>query len=94
MQWGDEFSIFQDRKDISWGDCWKERINSSLDTTTFLIPVITPGFFKSEYCREELSRFLDRERKLGRDDLILPVYYIDTPALYDKKLQATDERPK
>jgi len=91
LQKGDDFPIFQDRKDISWGDCWKERINGSLDTTTFLIPVITPGFFKSEYCREELTRFLERERKLGRDDLILPVYYVDTPALNDKKLQANDE---
>jgi len=91
LQLGDEFPIFQDRKDISWGNCWRERINSSLDKTTFLIPVITPGFFKSEYCREELSRFLDREKKLGRNDLILPVLYIDTPALYNKKLQANDE---
>ena len=91
LQWGDQFPIFQDRKDLLWGDCWKERINSSLDTTTFLIPVITPGFFKSEYCREELSRFLERESRLGRDDLVLPVYYIDTPALNDKKLQENDE---
>jgi parallel beta-helix repeat protein len=91
LQRGDDFPIFQDRKDISWGDCWKERINSSLDTTTFLIPVITPGFFKSEYCREELNRFLERETKLGLDDLILPIYYVDTPVLNDKKLQANDE---
>ena len=91
LQKGDDFPIFQDRKDISWGDCWKVRINGALDTTTFLIPVITPGFFKSEHCREELSRFLEIERKLRRDDLILPIYYVDTPVLNDKKLQVNDE---
>ena len=46
----------------------------------FLIPIITPGFFDSKPCREELELFLQRERTLSRSDLILPVYYIDYPA--------------
>ena len=46
MQIGTEFPIFQDRKDIQWGQNWKERIENSLDETTFLIPIITPSFLQ------------------------------------------------
>ena len=87
---GEEFPIFQDRKDIQWGQNWKERIEESLDSVTFLIPIITPSFFKRQYCREELERFLERESKLKRNDLILPVYYVDCLFLSDEKLRRDD----
>src|SRR5205823_5053044 len=74
---GRKFEIFQDRKDIRWGENWRRRIEDALDTTTFLIPVVTPGFLTSTACRDELERFLERERRLGRDDLVLPLYYVD-----------------
>lgn len=91
MQIGTEFPIFQDRKDIHWGQSWKERIENSLDETTFLIPIITPSFFNSKPCREELKRFVERERKLDRNDLILPVYFVNTPLLNNSELRANDE---
>ena len=91
MQTGEEFPIFQDRKDIWWGQNWKERIEESLDEVTFLISIITPSFFNSQACREELELFLERERKLKRNDLILPVYYVDCPLLNDEAKRVTDE---
>src|SRR5215211_1349059 len=72
VQTGLEFPIFQDIKDIHWGQTWQQRINNSLDEITFLIPIITPSFFKSDACRAELKRFVEREKRLGRNDLILP----------------------
>jgi len=78
---GGTFPIFQDRTDIHWGQQWERRIESTLSAATFLIPVITPRFFGSAYCRHEVRRFLERERELGRDDLILPIYYIDCDQL-------------
>jgi parallel beta-helix repeat protein len=91
MQTGEEFPIFQDRNDIKWGQNWKERLEGGLDEVTFLIPIITPGFFKSSFCREELQRFLEREKQLDRNDLVLPVYYVRTPALDDAAKRAADE---
>jgi parallel beta-helix repeat protein len=88
---GTEFAIFQDRKDIQWGQNWRQRIEESIDEVTFLIPVITPRFFNSEFCREELQRFLEREKRLGRNDLILPIYFVDTPLLNEDELCAEDE---
>jgi len=91
MQTGAPFDIFQDRKDIAWGQQWQERINQSLDAVTFLIPIITPAFFRSDACRDELERFLKREEELGRGDLILPIYYVSCPALQDKAKREHDK---
>lgn len=90
LQSGEEFPIFQDRNDIHLGQNWKRSIEESLDAVTFLIPILTPGFFKSEACREELERFLERENRLERTDLILPVYYVNYPALNDKQKRQGD----
>src|SRR5689334_2027127 len=81
MQTGEAFHIFQDRNDIAWGEQWQQRIDESLDAVTFLIPILTPGFFKSPPCHSEFERFLEREKKLRRGDLILPVYYVNSPVL-------------
>jgi hypothetical protein len=88
---GEDFPIFQDRNDLKWGQTWKLRIDDFLDSSTFLIPIITPGFFKREYCRNELKRFLEREKKLNRNDLILPVYYVDTPSINKPSLRYEDQ---
>jgi len=87
VQTGKEFPIFQDRKDTYWGEHWKSRIEESLDAVTFLVPIITPSFFNSSACCAELERFIDREKRLGRNDLILPVYYINCSALNDEEKQ-------
>jgi parallel beta-helix repeat protein len=83
LQIGPDFTIFIDRDDIDWGDNWRKRIEGSLDSTSLLIPVITPSFFQSTECRRELERFLDRERELERDDLVWPIYYVSAPQLED-----------
>jgi TIR domain len=70
---GCEFPIFQDRSDIRWGQQWRQRIDESLDSVTFFIPILSPSFFASTECRYELGRFLDREQRLGRSDLILAI---------------------
>ncbi|MDO9097742.1 MAG: toll/interleukin-1 receptor domain-containing protein, partial [Candidatus Methanoperedens sp.] len=94
MQTGEEFHIFQDRKDIKWGENWKERIEKTLDGVTFLILIITPSFFTSTACRDEFKRFIEREKKLNRNDLILPVYYVSSPLLDIKEKCAADEIAK
>ncbi|HXZ41643.1 MAG TPA: right-handed parallel beta-helix repeat-containing protein [Terriglobales bacterium] len=81
IQTGEDFPIFQDRNDILWGQNWKARIEESIDSATFLVCILTPGFLKSDYCRKEVMRFLDREKRLGRKDLILSIHYVDCPEL-------------
>lgn len=88
---GLEFPIFLDSEDIRTGQTWQRRIDEALDESLFFIPILTPSFFNSDYCRAELRRFLERERKVKRDDLIFPVYFVDTRALNEEELRAEDD---
>lgn len=90
VQTGDEFPIFQDRNDIAWGQNWKSRIEDALDSATLLLVVVTPSFFRSPVCRDEVQRFLDRERALARSDLVLPLYYVGAPELDDPQRRDAD----
>jgi F-box protein 11 len=90
VQTGEELLIFQDRNDIAWGESWQRRIDEALDAVTLLIVVITPSFFRSAACRAEVQRFLDRERELGRDDLVLPVYYVSAAEMEKPEQREAD----
>jgi formylglycine-generating enzyme required for sulfatase activity len=87
---GEPFPIFQDTEDIKLGQPFAERIKDALATITFFIPILTPSFFKSEWCRYELEQFLQREASMGRNDLVLPVYYIRVPGLERAAARAND----
>lgn len=89
-QSGRDFPIFIDRESLKWGQAWRARIRKSLDEVTFLIPVLTPSYFLSEACREEFLKFREREERRERNDLILPIYYIECPILEDAALRAND----
>jgi hypothetical protein len=88
---GAEFVIFQDTTDIQWGENWRKRIEEALDEVTFFIPVITPTFLNSEECRAEVQLFLEHEQQLGRDDLILPLYFVESPLWDDEQERQNDE---
>jgi hypothetical protein len=90
-QTGREFVIFQDRNDIAWGQNWRQRIDEALDVVTLLLVIITPSLFNSPACREEFGKFRERERAQGREDLILPVYYIGASQMDDLVLREGDE---
>ena len=81
MQTGEPFPIFRDRDDIFIGQQWRARIRNSVNGSTLLFAIITPSFLKSDNCREEVERFIERERSLNRDDLIIPILYVRTPGL-------------
>lgn len=83
MQTGEDFPIFQDRKDIFIGQQWRERVEKSVNGSTLLIAVITPSFLRSEACREEVRLFANRESRLQRRDLMIPIMYVQTPGLKD-----------
>ena len=78
---GEAFPIFLDRITIGWGADWEARIDEALLSTTFFIPIITPSYFLSEACREELLRFTSSAKALGLEELVLPIYYTAVPEL-------------
>lgn len=90
-QTGEPFPIFQNIDDIRWGEPFEQKIANVIAHATFFIPILTPSFFKSEYCREETRLFIAREQTLQRDDLILPIYYIVTPELEESERRTKDK---
>ena len=81
---GLDFEIFQDRQGIAWGQHWPTRLDEALEEALFLIPILTPSYFNSEACRAELETFLQLERRSGRKDRVLPLYFLDAP-VYEQK---------
>lgn len=91
VQTGEEFPIFQDSDNILLGQNWRDRIEAALEEEVkFLIPIITPSFFNSNTCRQELEMFLQRETALKRNDLVLPIYYVSCKLLEDEELKKKD----
>lgn len=78
---GEELRVFIDRDSLGWGDEWRRRVDDSLDPSAFFIPVITPRYFTSVECRRELLRFAANATRLGVEQLLLPIYYVDVPDL-------------
>jgi formylglycine-generating enzyme required for sulfatase activity len=87
---GEPFGIFQDVDDIEIGKRWSHKLDDVLTEARFFIPILTPSYFRSAACRDELEKFLNAEERAGRDDLILPIYYIRCPVLEEKELREAD----
>lgn len=83
------FKIFQDVEGIVIGESWKKKLSDVISASSFFVPMVSPLFLSSEPCRDEVNEFLEHERSLGRDDLILPVYFLVTA-----KLEKHDERDR
>lgn len=83
MLTGEKIGLFLDRADIEWGDDWRSKIDESLSLIAFFIPVLTPRYFMSSECRRELQFFARRAKKLGIEELVLPLLYVDIPLLYE-----------
>ena len=83
MLTNETIELFFDREDIQWGEEWKSRIEGSLATVAFFIPILTPRYFASAICRNEFNSFARRATDLGIEELLLPILYMDFPGLED-----------
>jgi hypothetical protein len=80
----EQIKIFQDVAAIPPGAEWNQKINDALNSSTFLIPIITPNFLESRWCNEEIFLFLEREQAIAAQfpelagvKRIFPIDYID-----------------
>ncbi|MCZ2821592.1 TIR domain-containing protein [Modestobacter sp. VKM Ac-2977] len=73
---GRDLDLFVDKK-LKWGELWRERIDSSLAASTYLIPVLTPRYFQRDECRKELREFHAQAKARGVADVLLPILYAE-----------------
>jgi CheY-like chemotaxis protein len=83
------FSIFQDVEGIVIGENWRKKLADVIQDSSFFVPMLSPLFFNSKPCRAEIELFLAHEKALGRDDLLLPIYFLSSA-----KLEKEEERDK
>jgi hypothetical protein len=57
----------------------------------FFIPIVTASAVGSKHCRLEFKSFLDREKALGRNNLIFPLLYVRVSALEHEEEWRRDE---
>jgi TIR domain len=83
MQTQCKLDVFMDVTHLRWGREWQSDIDQGVKSARFLIPIITPGYLLSNACRSELLGFAAHMKSVGIERLILPILYLDTPALGD-----------
>ena len=83
------FQVFQDIDGIVIGENWEKKLDEAIHGSSFFVPMLSPLFFNSKPCREEVEKFLEHERSLKRSDLILPIYFLTTA-----KLEKEEEKTK
>ena len=77
QEMGDQYEIFLDENDIEPGFEFDKVLKRELARSAVLVPIWSPLYFSSRWCRTELKAFTDREDKLGLDrgTLIVPVCF-------------------
>ena len=76
----DELRVVLDKRILA-GSYWSDELDEMIAKSNFFLAVITPRYFKSTVCRQELSMFYDAAKSLDRLQLIIPIYYLDVPGL-------------
>lgn len=76
VQTTEKLDLFIDDEGLQWGEVWRERLQSTIRQTVFFIPIITPLYLKSTECRREFLQFVGEARRLGAEQLLLPIIYV------------------
>ena len=84
---GEPFEIFQDVDGIGVGEHWPDKLDEMLDRARFFIPILTPKLFQERGLPRRARRIPEGgERPRARNDLVLPIYYIECDCLEDARL--------
>ncbi|MFZ4507761.1 MAG: TIR domain-containing protein [Fimbriimonas sp.] len=74
--WQRPCHIFFDR-DISSGKRWREVLEQRLNEVSFMVCMLSPRFFASMECREEVNGFVERALAVGHEPKLYPVIIQD-----------------
>lgn len=73
---GKDLNVFFDQKDIATGNVLSKKIDEELSNTLLFIPIITPAYLSSKWCRQEFMNFMQlagEELIVGSLSRILPI---------------------
>lgn len=73
---------FIDEAEIRTAHDWQHRIHDCLRASRLFVAIVSPGYFRSEWCRREWQAWVDHEiarQTLG--EAAFPIYVVEIPAL-------------
>ena len=91
---GRKINVFFDKSEIHSMTQWDSTIRAELAQSRFLIVLLSPGYFKSEYCAKEFDWWMKHEmhrRVLGEGTA--PMIIVAIKGVYDFNLQTIPEIP-
>lgn len=86
---GEKLNLFFDRTSIRWGEYWESAITSNIGNASFFIPILSPSYFSSAFCIQELRQYLSIAKASDAHELVLPILFSDITSDYltlDKEL--------
>lgn len=79
--------IFDFRIQIDKGKSWQEEIDRAISSCKAIMAILTPSYFNSPECREELMQARLRNKRSGHT-ILFPVYWLSSKEELDLWLQA------
>ncbi len=95
QMFGRKLNVFFDKSEISSMSDWDNSIRSKLANSRFLVVLLSPGYFKSEYCAREFEWWMQHEmhrRMLGEGTA--PMLIVDVPGMYDYQTESIHDIPE
>lgn len=75
VQTGEPADVVWDSERTRPGATSSKEAAKLVERATFLVPVVSPSYLKSDECRKEFEVFLEREQRTKRA-LVFPVYFV------------------
>lgn len=73
-QFASTLRLFVDTQSIGLGEDWQRALDSAVESSTFIMPAVTPRYLGSSACRDELNKFVSRSEE-KRNGHILSVIW-------------------
>ena len=91
---GKDMNVFFDKSDIPNMSDWDNRIQSGLAKSRFLIVLMSPNYFKSEYCAREFDWWMQHEmHRCTLGEGAAPMLIYDVASLQDSKMKTIPAIP-
>jgi hypothetical protein len=71
-------TVFFDTNDIIPGDLFSQKLVAELKATDVFMPLISPSWFESEWCKKEFWTFYKEKQLIGKTPQIIPVLWVTT----------------
>jgi hypothetical protein len=81
--------IFDSRSEIDRGTSWQREIDRAISSASRVVAVLSPSYFASPECQEELMQARLRNKR-SSTPVLLPIYWRDIRRDLDLWLQATN----